>query len=92
VALGDEGAKAKPADFLVTDLQQRIEAGTAKFGLLAQLDRPGDPTMDVTARLRDVAGQATRRPTLIEETDHDHAKKDLRLVGDVTQPRPRGIE
>ena len=68
VALGDEEAKAKPADFLVTDLQQRIEAGTAKFDLLALLDRPGDPTMDVTVRWHDEDNRESVRLGTIEIT------------------------
>ena len=45
--------KAKPADFLQRDLEQRIADGGIKFDLLALLDRPGDPTLDATVRWPD---------------------------------------
>jgi catalase len=40
----------KPADFLHDDLENRIPAGDIRFSVMALLDRPGDPTMDVTIR------------------------------------------
>ena len=49
---GDK-AKAKSVDLLNHDLEQRIGAGDVRFSVLALLDRPGDPTMDVTARWPD---------------------------------------
>ena len=50
ITLTEEEAKAKPADFLQRDLEQRMADGGIKFDLVALLDRPGDPTMDVTVR------------------------------------------
>jgi catalase len=53
VNLTDEEAKGKPGDFLMQDLKDRIGHGGLRFELVALLDRPGDPTMDVTARWPD---------------------------------------
>jgi catalase len=53
ITLSEDDARAKPADFLHDDLGQRIAAGTARFNVMALLDRPGDPTMDVTMRWPD---------------------------------------
>ena len=53
ITLTEEEAKAKPADFLQRDLEQRIADGGIKFNVLALLDRPGDPTLDVTVRWPD---------------------------------------
>ena len=46
-------AKAKSAEFLHDDLNSRIAAGDVRFNVMALLDRPGDPTMDVTIRWPD---------------------------------------
>jgi catalase len=40
---------AKPAD-LLHDLDSRIAARDIRFSVMALLDRPGDPVMDVTIR------------------------------------------
>ena len=53
ITLTEEEAKAKPANFLQRDLEPRITDGGIKFELIALLDRPGDPTMDVTVRWPD---------------------------------------
>jgi catalase len=53
ITLTEEQAKAMPADFLVDDLLRRIADQTARFDLVALLDRPHDPTMDVTQRWPD---------------------------------------
>lgn len=57
VTLTPEEARAKPADFLAQDLRQRIAEGRPRFRVLALLDRPGDPTMDATARWPDEDGR-----------------------------------
>jgi catalase len=41
------------ADFLQRDLENRIAAGDVRFSVMALLDRPGDPVMDVTIRWPD---------------------------------------
>ena len=50
VALTEDEVKAKSADFLHDDLEKRIAAGDVRFSVMALLDRPGDPIMDVTIR------------------------------------------
>ncbi|MGV7216972.1 catalase family peroxidase [Bradyrhizobium sp. UFLA05-112] len=52
-ALAEDEARTKSADFLHEDLQHRIAAGDARFSVMALLDRPRDPTMDVTIRWPD---------------------------------------
>ena len=44
--LGEEEAKAKPADFLFEDLKTQLAKGPVKYRLLVQLANPGDPTID----------------------------------------------
>jgi catalase len=53
VSVSDDDAKGKPDDFLFTDLKERIGSGGLHFKLVALLDKPGDPTMDVTERWPD---------------------------------------
>ncbi|SEM27209.1 catalase family peroxidase [Bradyrhizobium sp. OK095] len=53
ITLSEDDARTKPADFLHDDLGKRIAAGTVRFNVMALLDRPGDPTMDVTMRWPD---------------------------------------
>src|SRR4029079_17437310 len=56
--VGEEGEQAaneptKPAGLLYRDLDSRIAARDIRFSVLALLDRPGDPVMDVTIRWPD---------------------------------------
>ena len=53
ITLTEGEARTKPADFLHDDLGTRIAAGNVRFNVMALLDRPGDPTMDVTMRWPD---------------------------------------
>ena len=53
IPLTENQAKAKSANVLQDDLETRIAAGDARFNVMAILDRPGDPTMDVTIRWPD---------------------------------------
>ncbi|QOZ28989.1 catalase [Bradyrhizobium sp. CCBAU 51753] len=53
LVLTEDEARAKPADFLHDDLKIRIAAGDVRFSLMALLDHPGDPVMDVTIRWPD---------------------------------------
>lgn len=48
VALSDEEAKARPADYLQTELRERLATGTAAFTLWLQVANPGDPLDDPT--------------------------------------------
>ena len=71
VTVTDEEAKAKPADFLQQDLEHRIAAGTVRFEVLSLLDRPGDPTMDVTTRWPDEDSRESVRLGSISITSID---------------------
>ncbi|UFX47582.1 catalase [Bradyrhizobium sp. 41S5] len=53
VTLTGPEAKAKAVDFLHDELEQRVATGNVRFSVLALLDRPGDPTMDLTVRWPD---------------------------------------
>ena len=53
ITLTEDEARTKPTDFLHDDLGTRIAAGNVRFNVMALLDRPGDPTMDVTMRWPD---------------------------------------
>ena len=53
VTLSEDEARTKSADFLHDDLARGIAAGDVRFNVMALLDRPGDPTMDVTLRWPD---------------------------------------
>lgn len=53
ITLSEDEARAKSADFLHEELAQRIPGGDVRFNVMALLDRPGDPTMDVTSRWLD---------------------------------------
>lgn len=55
----EDEAKAKPAEFLAQDLAKRLSDGAIRFNILAILDRPGDPTMDVTTRWPDEDARET---------------------------------
>jgi len=53
VTLTGDAAKARSADLLRDDLENRIAAGDVRFSVMGLLDRPGDPTTDVTIRWPD---------------------------------------
>ena len=66
ITLSAEQAAAKSADFLHDDLEQGIAAGDVRFNVMALLDRPGDPTMDVTIRWPDEdSREAVRLGTIV---------------------------
>lgn len=66
VTLTDEEAKAKSADFLHDDLENRIAAGDVRLNVMALLDRPGDPVMDLTIRWPDEdSREAVRLGTIV---------------------------
>jgi catalase len=60
VGLTDDEAKAKPADFLVDELTQRIAAKTASFDMMAILGGPGDMKTIATEQWPD----EDKRPTV----------------------------
>jgi len=53
ITLSEDEARTKPSDFLRDELGRRIATGNVRFNVMALLDRPGDPTMDVTIRWPD---------------------------------------
>jgi len=53
ITLTEIEAKAQSADFLHDELERRIAAGDVRLNVMALLDRPGDPVMDVTIRWPD---------------------------------------
>jgi catalase len=70
--VGEEGRQAaneatmKPPDLLHGDLDSRIAARDIRFSVMALLDRPGDPVMDVTIRWPDEdAREALRLGTIV---------------------------
>ncbi|MCA6109776.1 catalase family peroxidase [Bradyrhizobium cenepequi] len=66
VKLTENEARIKSADFLHEDLEKRIAAGDVRFNVMALLDRPGDPTMDVTIRWPDEDNrEAVRLGTIV---------------------------
>ncbi|MDB5584579.1 MAG: hypothetical protein JWR80_9755 [Bradyrhizobium sp.] len=66
VTLAGDKAKARSADFLHEDLESRIASGDVRFNVMALLDRPGDPVMDVTIRWPDEdSREAVRLGTIV---------------------------
>ena len=66
VTLTEDEAKANAPDFLNDDLENRIAAGDVRFNVMALLDRPGDPIMDVTIRWPDEdSREAVRLGTIV---------------------------
>ena len=61
VTLTEEEAKARSADFLHDDFENRIGTGDVRFNVMALLDCPGDPTGDVTIRWLDEDRRETVR-------------------------------
>lgn len=53
ITLTEDEARTKSVDFLHDDLGMRIAAGEVRFNVMALLDRPGDPILDVTMRWPD---------------------------------------
>ena len=53
VTLTNDEARGRSADFLNEDLDLRIATRDVRFSVMALLDRPGDPVMDVTIRWPD---------------------------------------
>jgi catalase len=61
-----EAATANSTDLLHGDLESRIAARDVRFSVMALLDRPGDPVMDVTNRWPDEDGrEAVRLGTIV---------------------------
>lgn len=82
--LTDEEAKAKPADFLVAELTDRLAKGPASFDLVAILGEAGDPTGDVTAMWPEESRKSVKLGTLAVAALEDNAKCDAGIF-DPTQ-------
>jgi catalase len=74
--LGDDEAKAKPADFLVAELSERLAKGPASFDLVAILAEAGDPTGDATAMWPEDARKQVKLGSLAIAALEDSAKCD----------------
>lgn len=64
VGLSDDEAKAKPADFLFEELQQRFSSRPAAFELRAILGQEGDPLDDPTTQWPEEQRKAVNLGTL----------------------------
>lgn len=89
--LTPEDAAKRPADFLMTDIEERLQKSPVQFRLLAQVAEPGDPITDATkpwpdSRPRVELGTLTL--TTVTANNEEAAKKLLFLPGQVTD----GIE
>ena len=59
-------SRTKSTDFLHAELAARIAAGDIRFNVMALLDRPGDPMLDVTIRWPDEdSREAVRLGTIV---------------------------
>ena len=66
VVLNEDAARTASADALDDDIESRIAARDVRFSVMALLDRPGDPVMDVTVRWPDEdAREAVRLGTIV---------------------------
>ncbi|HYG88515.1 MAG TPA: catalase family peroxidase [Azospirillum sp.] len=89
--LNREDAAKRPADFLITDMKERLQKGPVRFRLLAQVAQPEDPITDATmpwpeSRRRVELG--TLNLTAAVPNNEETAKTLLFLPGQVTD----GIE
>lgn len=74
--LTDDEAKAKPADFLVDELKDRLAKGPASFDLVAIMGEAGDPVNDVTALWPEESRKSQKLGTLAVSALADAAKCD----------------
>lgn len=74
--LTDDEAKAKPADFLVAELTERLAKGPAAFDLMAILGEAGDPANDPTALWPEESRKSVKLGTLAVAALEDNAKCD----------------
>lgn len=88
--LSDDEAKAKPADFLVDELKERVGKGAASFDLVAILGEAGDPTNDATAMWPEESRKSVKLGALAVSKIEDNAACDATTF-DPTQLAP-GIE
>ncbi|MBR1206068.1 MULTISPECIES: catalase [unclassified Bradyrhizobium] len=66
VALTESPANTRSTDFLHTELKRRVKKGNMRFSVMALLDRPNDPIMDLTVRWPDEDNrEAVRLGTIV---------------------------
>lgn len=74
--LTDDEAKAKPADFLVDELKERLGKGPASFDLVAIMGEAGDQTNDPTAMWPEDKRKSVKLGTMAISALADNAKCD----------------
>lgn len=73
----EDAATAGSTGFLRGELEARIRARDVRFSVMALLDRPGDPVMDVTERWPDEdAREAVRLGTIVITGTESHETRD----------------
>lgn len=82
--LSDDEAKAKPADFLVAELNERFAKGPVDFNLVAILGEAGDPANDATALWPEERRKTVTLGKLSLTKSEDNAKCDAGIF-DPTQ-------
>ncbi len=82
--LTDDEAKAKPADFLVAELQERLAKGPAQFSVVAILGEAGDPVNDITSPWPDEKRKSVTLGTISITAIEDNATCDAGIF-DPTQ-------
>ena len=79
--LTDDEAKAKPADFLVAELQERLAKGPAQFSIVAILGEAGDPVNDITSPWPDEKRKSVTLGTISIMAIEDNATCDAGIFG-----------
>lgn len=69
--LSDEEAKAKPAEFLIDELRQRVAAGPVEFNFNLQLAQPGDKIDSAVVPLPDNRRKVTAGKLIIRKVEAD---------------------
>lgn len=89
--LTDEEAKAKPAEFLIDELRQRVAAGPVEFHFNLQLAEPGDKVDSAVVPLPDGRRKVTAGRLLIRQVE---AGSGGACVGMTFNPvaLPKGVE
>jgi catalase len=82
--LSDDEVKAKPVDFLVAELRERLAKGPAAFDFVAILGEAGDPLDDATAVWPEESRKQVKLGTLAVTKIEDNAKCDTGIF-DPTQ-------
>jgi catalase len=89
--LSDEEAKAKPADFLIDELRQRIAAAPAEFNFNLQLAQPGDSVNSAVVPLPDDRRKVTVGKLVIRQVQADAGGACVNMTFNPVA-LPRGVE